>query len=113
MDVKKLYPSVPYADGIEACRVALNGRADTTIPTESVIEMIETVLHNNNFNLTPDRQFLQTDGTAKFFLETGEKLRLHLHGTMGEASAGQCPLETYGVLTLYRRYFRDMAAWAG
>ena len=64
MDVKKLYPSVPRADGIEACRVALDGRTDASIPTASVIEMIETVLDSNNFNLTPDRQFVQTDGTA-------------------------------------------------
>ena len=64
MDVKKLYPSVPRAEGIDACRLALNGRRDPSVPTEEVIEMIELVLDNNNFNLTPDRQFIQTDGTA-------------------------------------------------
>ena len=64
MDVKKLYPSIPRSDGIEACRLALNSRRDPSIPTEEVLEMIELVLDNNNFNLTPDSQYIQTDGTA-------------------------------------------------
>ena len=64
MDVKKLYPSVPRSDGIEACRLALNSRRDPPIPTEKVLEMIELVLDNNNFNITSDRQYIQTDGTA-------------------------------------------------
>ena len=41
MDVKKLYPSVPRADGIEACRQALNNRRNPNIPTEKVKKMIE------------------------------------------------------------------------
>lgn len=64
MDVKKLYPSVPRADGIAACRLALDSRSDPSIPTEEVINMIEMVLDNNNFSLTSDCQFVQTDGTA-------------------------------------------------
>ena len=55
---------VPFTDGINACRLALDGREEASIPTEEVIGMIKTVLNNNNFNLTADRQFIQTDGTA-------------------------------------------------
>ena len=64
MDVKKLSPSVPRGDGIAACRLALDNRRDASLPTEEVIQMIELVLDNNNFNLTADNQFVQTDGTA-------------------------------------------------
>ena len=64
MDVKKLYPSVPRAEGTAACRLALESRPDPSIPTERVLEMIDLVLDNNNFRLTTDQQFIQVDGTA-------------------------------------------------
>ena len=64
MDVRKLYPSVPREEGIMACKLALDDNCNSPIPTEKIIEMIELVLDNNNFNVTPDRQFIQTDGTA-------------------------------------------------
>ncbi|KAK3089910.1 hypothetical protein FSP39_007586 [Pinctada imbricata] len=62
-DVEKLYPSVPREEGLAACQQALEMRAKPLIPTHFVIEMIRTVLDNNNFNFG-DRNFLQTDGVA-------------------------------------------------
>ena len=64
MDVRKLYPSVPRAEGIEACQLALDDRPNPQIPTQQVIEMIELVLDSNNFTLTPDNHYIQSDGTA-------------------------------------------------
>ena len=64
MDVRKLYPSVPREEGIEACRLALEDRQGASIPTDDVLEMINLVLDNNHFRLTTDQQFIQTDGTA-------------------------------------------------
>ena len=64
MDVKKLYPSIPRKEGIEACKVALNSRDNPTIPTADVIKMIEIVLDNNNFSLGQSEHYVQVDGTA-------------------------------------------------
>ena len=64
MDVAKLYPSVPRREGLDACRVALNERAEANIPTEEVLEVIELVLDNNNFQLGESRNYRQTEGTA-------------------------------------------------
>ena len=64
MDVRKLYPSVPRREGIEACREALDSRVDPTIPTDEVIKMIELVLDNNNFSVRGSEHFMQVNGTA-------------------------------------------------
>ena len=64
MDVRKLYPSVPKTEGIEACRRALETREDKSIPTEEVIKIIELVLENNNFSLNNTHHFVQREGTA-------------------------------------------------
>ena len=64
MDVRKLYPSVPRKEGIEACRKALDSRTDPHIPTPDVIEMIELVLDNNNFSLGSSEHYVQVEGTA-------------------------------------------------
>ena len=62
-DVCKLYPSVPKAEGIAACREALETRTAPLIPTEYVLEMIKTVLENNSFKFG-DRNYKQTEGIA-------------------------------------------------
>lgn len=62
-DVVKLYPSIPLKEGLEACEEALQSRQNLEIGTEAAMEMIETVLNNNIFNLN-DNQFIQTDGIA-------------------------------------------------
>ena len=42
MDVKSLYPSVPKKEALEACEKSLNNRSNKNIPTNSVIEMIDS-----------------------------------------------------------------------
>ena len=64
MDVRKLYPSVPKTEGIEACRRALETREDKSIPTEEVIKIKELVLENNNFGLDNTHHFVQREGMA-------------------------------------------------
>ena len=62
-DVEKLYPSVPREEGLAACQKALEMRSKPLIPTDFVMDMINTVLDNNNCNFG-DRNYLQTDGVA-------------------------------------------------
>jgi len=64
MDVTKLYPSVPRTEGVAACREALEARTAANIPTEELVEVIQLVLGNNNFQLGDSRNYIQTDGTA-------------------------------------------------
>ena len=64
MDVAKLYPSVPREEGIAACREALEERKTANIPADDLIEIIELVLDNNNFQLGESRNYIQTEGTA-------------------------------------------------
>ena len=64
MDVAKLYPSVPRAEGVAACRSALDARSAPTIPTEEMLKVVELVLDNNNFQLGETRNYLQIEGTA-------------------------------------------------
>jgi len=63
LDVVKLYPSIPKKEGLEACKKALDTRTVSSIPTDYVMKMIETVLDGNNFNLG-SKKFLQVDGVA-------------------------------------------------
>lgn len=64
-DVCKLYPSIPRHEGIEACREALSQRPSPLIKsTEAAIDVIKTVLDNNNFSLGRDKHFIQTEGVA-------------------------------------------------
>ena len=63
MDVRKLYPSIPQREGIEACREALEKRKNKSIPTQAVIDMMKVVLENNIFEFGEDK-YLQTEGTA-------------------------------------------------
>ena len=48
-DIVKLYPSIQKKEGLEACQIALDSRNKTTVGTESVMNMIKTVLDNNVF----------------------------------------------------------------
>ncbi len=63
MDITKLYPRLPYEEGIEACDVALNSRSNQRIPTSAVLDMIKLVLTNNVFE-NDGKQYRQTEGTA-------------------------------------------------
>ncbi len=59
----KLYPSIPKEEGLDACQEALSCRMKKEIPTAEVMQMIRTVLENNNFNFN-GKDYLQTDGVA-------------------------------------------------
>ena len=50
--------------GLAACRAALDERSEARIPTAELLDVIELVLDNNNFQLGNDRHYVQTDGTA-------------------------------------------------
>ena len=67
--------SVPRKEARQACKEALEGRTTKTIPTDSVLEMIDMVLQEINFKFT-DKQFLQKKGTA-----IGSKLGANYSGT--------------------------------
>ena len=64
IDVTSLYSNIPHSDGIKACEHFLNlnpeGRG---IFTESVSDLISTVLTKNHFQLNGDN-YLQTMGCA-------------------------------------------------
>ena len=51
-NVQKLYPSIPKKEGHNASREALDGRSKALVSsTDEIMEVISTVLENNNFNL--------------------------------------------------------------
>ena len=63
LDAKALYLSVPRIEAKSACKTALENRTSKTISTDSVLEMMDLVLQNNNLRFD-NKQSLQTDGTA-------------------------------------------------
>ena len=65
MDVASLYTNIPNQEGLEAARTALNrNRPSHHLPeTESLITMLDMVLHMNNFDFA-GRHYLQVGGTA-------------------------------------------------
>ena len=58
-DVEKLYPSVPRTEGLQACKEALDRRTHSIVPTDNVLEMIETALDFNGFGLG-EKNYRQT-----------------------------------------------------
>ena len=63
VDVVGFYPSIPYKDGLEALRVALDGREDKNVSTESLLDLAKCVLDNNVFEHKGEI-FRQKQGTA-------------------------------------------------
>ncbi len=63
LDVSSLYTNIPHADGIEAARIHLNKRSKLNPPTETVCDLINIILKNNNFDFN-GQFFLQKHGTA-------------------------------------------------
>ena len=61
--VVKLYLSVPSEEGLKVCEEALSMRLKPFVAAEGVMEMIRTVLYNNNFVLG-EKNYIQTDGVA-------------------------------------------------
>ena len=62
-DVKALYPSVPRVESRKSCEAALNKRTKPTLPTEDVLEIIDVVLENNDFEFN-GKHYRQKQGTA-------------------------------------------------
>ena len=48
-DVSSLYTNIAHTEGIQAARGHLNKRALKTPPTETVCDLIDIILTNNNF----------------------------------------------------------------
>ena len=64
LDVTSLYSNIPHSDGIKACEYFLNLNPEgKSISTESVSDLISTVLTKNHFQFNGDN-YLQTMGCA-------------------------------------------------
>ena len=63
IDVVGLYPHIPHDKGLQTIREALNNRENPEIPTETIVDLAELVLRNNNFEFN-ENHYLQTLGTA-------------------------------------------------
>ena len=64
LDVSSLYTNIPHAEGIEACRKALETRGpEATPPTPYFTRLMEQILTFNNFSFNGEH-YLQVQGTA-------------------------------------------------
>ena len=64
LDVTSLYSNIPHNDGIKACEQFLTSKhSNSGISTESVCELISTVLTKSRFHFNDDN-YLQTMGCA-------------------------------------------------
>ena len=63
IDVVGLYPNIPHDGGLEALKIALDGREDKSVSTETLLELAECVLKNNVFE-HDGTYFRQNQGTA-------------------------------------------------
>ena len=63
IDVVGLHPNIPYKEGLEAIRNALDKQEDQSISTDSLILLAECALKNNVFEHNM-RYFKQLQGTA-------------------------------------------------
>ena len=63
VDVVGLYPSIPHKDGLEALRLALDGREEKSVSTQSLLDLSKCVLENNVFEHNGE-VFKQKQGTA-------------------------------------------------
>ena len=63
IDATALYSSIPHNDGIGACKKYLDRRALSTISSEDICQLIQSILENNVFRFT-DEFFMQVCGTA-------------------------------------------------
>ena len=63
IDVVGLYPNIPHDGGLEALKVALDGREDKSVSTETLLDLAECVLKNNIFEHN-NTYFKQLQGTA-------------------------------------------------
>lgn len=62
-DVKALYPSIPRQEAREVIAKVLNQRQKKEVDTNTILQMMDAVLENNNFSFN-NKQYIQTEGTA-------------------------------------------------
>jgi len=63
IDVKALYPSIPYDGGLRAIEKALESRGDKSVSTKSLLNLAEIVLKNNYFEHN-GKTYVQRQETA-------------------------------------------------
>ena len=63
LDVKSLYTNIHHDDGVEACKSFLDKRNNKRFPTDSLCELIRSVLQSNTMQFG-SRYFHQIKGTA-------------------------------------------------
>jgi len=63
IDVVGLYPHSPHDEGLTAVRKALDNKCDSEIPTNDIVDLVDLVLKNNNFEFD-GKHYLQKRGTA-------------------------------------------------
>ena len=63
LDVSSLYTNIPHNQGIDACRHFLDTRPNKHIPTETLCDVLRTILAINNFTFDQPH-YLQIHGTA-------------------------------------------------
>ena len=108
MDVKKLYPSIPIDEGLEACQEALNSRNNQDIPTDAVMKMLKTVLNNNIFQFN-NKNYIQIEGTA-----IGSKLGKNFACTYMGKWEEELMKKTMKTPLLYIRFVDDIfGIWNG
>ena len=49
IDVQALFTNIPHIDGLDSLRVGLNKRLNKKIPTDFLVQLMQTVLKNNIF----------------------------------------------------------------
>ena len=63
LDVTSLYTTIPHKDGIQACSDFLDRRANPTIKTTRLCDLIELILTNNTFTFN-GQHYSQVNGTS-------------------------------------------------
>ena len=58
-----LYPHIPHDERLTAVRKSLNNRCDSEIPKNDIVDLVELVLKNNNFEFD-GKHYLQKRSTA-------------------------------------------------
>ena len=58
-----LYPHIPHDERLTAVRKSLNNRCDSEIPKNDIVDLVELVLKNNNFEFD-GKHYLQKGSTA-------------------------------------------------
>ena len=63
LDVSSLYTNIPHSEGIQAARAYLDKRTTQNPPTQTICDLIDIILRNNNFEFN-EQFYLQKHGTA-------------------------------------------------